>query len=287
MTRRTRRESTKPSSDLPSLLKFLRRRVDPDVRDLGTYARLPSRLGKPVTQTELAEATGVSREWYARLECGVATTRASTGLLDRLADALMVTPAERAHLFHVAVPELGRVSLQDDSIAVLAAFSRLTSFTKRLLTATSVGDVLTTASEQIADWFDRPLLVLTSRRSESGLWEFQAVDDKDRNQAWNAIKEAAKHPSESEEDGLNLYPWLANAGDVGTSELYSLSTQRKVLEAYARRRLAGFAFAKTRVRSRTGLIAGLSTWHETGHSYSPSDRAVLGAFGELASLALS
>jgi transcriptional regulator with XRE-family HTH domain len=124
--RRPLPKSAKPCAELALFLKFLRLRIDRDVRVLGPYARLPSRRGKLVSQEELAEAAGVTREWYSRLEGG-ATTRTSLGLIDRLADVLMVTPEERATLFRLAVPEFGRVHLRDDSIAALEAFSRLRS----------------------------------------------------------------------------------------------------------------------------------------------------------------
>jgi transcriptional regulator with XRE-family HTH domain len=290
MNRRiTLRRSARPRSELALFLKFLRERVDPDVRDLGPHPRLPSRLGKRVTQEELAEVIRVSREWYAALE-SAATRKTSTGLLERLADALMVTPEERARLFQLAVPGLGRAQLRDDSLAVLEAFSRLRSLSKRLWTATSIEDVLMTASEQIVDWFDSAVLVHTSRRRECGLWESLTVDDKqDRDNASKVIRELEDHvlPTPKEIDALNLYPRLANAGDTGTPELQPLPVQRAVLRVFARRRLPGFTFVKARVRSRTGLIAGFCVLHELGHSYSASDRAVLAAFAEIASLALS
>jgi len=86
---------------------------------------------------------------------------------------------------------------------------------------------------------------------------------------------------------MNLYPRLAHAGDTGTPELQPLPLQREVLKLYALRRLRGFTFVKSRVRSRTGLIASFCVVDELGRSYSSADRAVLGAFAEVASLALS
>jgi transcriptional regulator with XRE-family HTH domain len=279
-------ERAKPRSELALFLKFLRKRVDPDVRELGPHARLPSRIGKRVTQEELAEAIGVGREWYAVLE-SARTTRTSTSLLDRLAHALMATPEERARLFHLAV---GRVQLRDDSIAVLEGFSRLRLLSKRLFEATSIEDVLTTASEQIADWFDSVVLVQASRRRESGLWESRAVDDKqDRNNASNIIRELKDHVLSTSQDidAVYLYPQLTSAGDTGTPDRLPHAVQREVRKLCARWRLPGFTFVKARVRSRTGLIGCFSIAHELGHSYSASDHAVLGAFAELASLALS
>ncbi|MDB5040564.1 MAG: transcriptional regulator [Candidatus Eremiobacteraeota bacterium] len=282
-------QSAKTRSELALFLKFLRRRVDGDVPDLGPHPRLPSRLGKRVTQEELAEAIGVSREWYGMLE-SAATTRPSPALVERLADALAATPPERARLFQLALPELGRVELRDDSVAVLEGFSRLRSLTKRLWAATSTEDVLATASEDIANWFDGAILIEGSRRRDSGIWESRAVDDQqERNDASSVIRELEHEvlPTSEAIDALNLYPRLENAGDTGTPELHPLPVQREVVKLYARRRLAGFTFIKGRLRTRTGLIGGFCIVHELGHSYSAADRAVLGAFAELSSLALS
>jgi hypothetical protein len=210
-------------------------------------------------------------------------------LLSRLADALMVTPDERARLFHLALPELAQSQLRDDSIAVVEGFSRVRSLAKRLWAVSSIEDVLTTASEQIADWFEGAALVHTSRRRESGVWESQTVDDKqERNDASMVIRELEDEvlPTSEAIDALFLYPRLANAGDVGTPELQPLPVQREVTKLFARRRLTGFTFIKARVRSRTGFVGSFCVCHEFGHAYSASDRAVLGAFAELASLAL-
>jgi hypothetical protein len=154
----------------------------------------------------------------------------------------MVTPEERAALFQLALPELGRIQLRDDSTAVLEAFSRLKSLTKPLWTATSIEDVLTTASEQIADWFDGALLVSSTRRREPGVWDDQVVDDKHvRNEPSNVIRDMTNHLPTSEYDALDFYPRLANAGDVGTPDLYPPQLQRDILNVYARHRVAGFA----------------------------------------------
>jgi transcriptional regulator with XRE-family HTH domain len=284
-----RKAFTKPPSETARFLKFLRQRIDPEARHLGVCARLPHRLGKRVTQQEIAEAIGVSREWYTVLETAP-TARTSPALLKRLADALMVTPKERARLFELAVPEFGRVQLRDDTIAALDAFSHVRSLSKRLWTATSVEDVLSSASEQIVGWFDGCVLVRTTRRREAGLWEAQGVAEKhDRSSASAIIREleAEVLTTSQEIDALHLYPQLANVGDTGTPELHPLPVRREVLKAFARRRIAGFTFIKGRVRARSGLVAGFCVVHELGHSYSGSDRAVLGAFAQLASLALS
>jgi transcriptional regulator with XRE-family HTH domain len=93
---------------LPSLGAFLRSRrlvLRADSIRLGAYERLPMRVGRPVTQEELAEAAGVTRSWYTLLELGAA--RPSRALANRLADALALGPAERLMLVGLAMPDLG------------------------------------------------------------------------------------------------------------------------------------------------------------------------------------
>jgi hypothetical protein len=113
------------------------------------------------------------------------------------------------------------------------------------------------------------------------------VDDKQgRNDASKIIRELRDEmfPTPEAVDACFLYPRLANVGDVGTAEFHTLPVLREILKLYARRRLPEFAFVCARVRSRAGLIAGFSIAHEFGHSYSASNRAILGAFADFASL---
>jgi transcriptional regulator with XRE-family HTH domain len=284
----THLEQAKPRSELGAFLRALRRRIDPNVRALGACVRLPSRIGKRVTQEELSEVIGVSREWYAMLESASAI-RPSPGLLNRVADALMATPSERASLFALAVPELERPRLSCDSIAVLDSFTRLRSLTKQLWIATSVDEILAAASEQISTWFDSALLVHATRRHDSGLWERRLVDDaQGRRDAWKVIRDLEElFPTQESIDAINLFPRLSSAGEIGSADYLPYAVRRNFLKLCARRRVGAFTFIKTRVRSRTDTIAGLGITHAFGHSYSAADRAVMAAFAELTSLALS
>ena len=72
-----------------------------------SWKRLPVRCGRRVSQEEIAEVVGVTRNWYCRLESGEAV-RTSVQLVDRLARVLASTPEERTALFHLAIPELTR-----------------------------------------------------------------------------------------------------------------------------------------------------------------------------------
>jgi DNA-binding XRE family transcriptional regulator len=101
-------EAAGSQSELASFLKKRRRSIPPDSMTLGSWERLPVRHGRRVTQEEIAEAVGISRNWYRRLENGDAT-RASAKLLDRIAKAFQFTPEERTNLFVLGIPELAHM----------------------------------------------------------------------------------------------------------------------------------------------------------------------------------
>jgi DNA-binding XRE family transcriptional regulator len=94
-------DSSSRLSPLASFLKERRRLIDPATTVVGVSRRRPDRVGRRVTQEEIAEAIDVSRVWYALLESGKAT-RTSLGLLDRLAVAFGLSPSQRVMLFYSA-----------------------------------------------------------------------------------------------------------------------------------------------------------------------------------------
>ena len=95
------------SQRLSTLLKACRGRIRPECRSLGQFERVPARVGRPVTQEEIAEAAGIGREWYARMETD-RPVRASSRAIVRVAEALMMDPAERMALFRLTLPEMRR-----------------------------------------------------------------------------------------------------------------------------------------------------------------------------------
>ena len=210
-------ESAKPRSGLAPFLKFLRTRIDPQVRDLGPRRRLPSRVGKRVTQEELAEAIGVSREWYAVLE-SPAAPRASPSLLERLSDALMLSSEERGTLFQLALPEICGVKPSDEPLSILKgisrrriheaprrdephsttelgppeisstglesrygtilqAFARMRSTAKRLWSASELNEALEVAAEEVGAYFANADLIASFQRVEKGRWKHLFVVD--------------------------------------------------------------------------------------------------------------
>jgi DNA-binding XRE family transcriptional regulator len=86
------------------LLKAARRRIPSDMVSLGNTQRIAERIGKRVSQEEVAEAIGISRVWYATLETG--RPRASIAVLGRICDVLMLDEHQRADLLQLCVPEI-------------------------------------------------------------------------------------------------------------------------------------------------------------------------------------
>lgn len=92
-------------NDLGSLLRECRMRIGPCCTALGSFLRLPTRIGRPVSQEEVAEAVGITRQWYARMESPL-QRRYSPRTLARVADVLMLDREEREVLLRLAMPEL-------------------------------------------------------------------------------------------------------------------------------------------------------------------------------------
>jgi DNA-binding XRE family transcriptional regulator len=67
--------------------KQRRRSIPNEAVAIGEYRRRLRRIGRPVTQGELAEALGISREWYCSIENGKCT-EASPELLRKITVAL-------------------------------------------------------------------------------------------------------------------------------------------------------------------------------------------------------
>jgi transcriptional regulator with XRE-family HTH domain len=276
------------SGRLKVFLRGSRQRIDPQIRRLGDYGRLPVRWGRPVTQEEMAEAVGVSRVWYALLESGT-TIRTSTKVLDRLAIVLMLDPSERARLFHLAVPELRPVELGAESSLALESFAVVRSAMKRLWSATTEVEALETVAEQIAGIVDDADLVFYVRRLGEGEWEWPYIVDRGMGQRnRDAFEAATSQMTAPEIDEFLFFPQLSLAGEVGTPEMYaSEAVRRGYRDIFCDPKLDLGALLHARVRSRSGLIGGFTVKHLGRHEYSAEQRAIIGTLAELTSVALS
>lgn len=273
-----------PQSELGAFLKTLRQRIPPQTPALGSWKRLPIRRGRRVSQEEIAEAVGVSRNWYRLLESG-AKIRASMPLLDRLADALTFTSEERTRLFVLANPEMGAVRLGSDALTALEAFSWVRASVKRLWAATSETEAYDVATGAIAAWLKDATLVSWMRRQGAGIWESHCIANRGVSGIAEIKADVNISLSANETDEFMMYPRLHEAGATGTAEELPFKPRRARIEAYSRRALIAPDFIYARVRARCGRIGGLAVTLQGRPT--PTERAVLGAVAELTSLALS
>jgi transcriptional regulator with XRE-family HTH domain len=86
------------TNELSQFLTSRRAKVTPEQAGLRTFGR---RQVQGLRREEVASLAGISVEYYKRLERGNAAG-VSDGVLDALADALLLDDAERAHLFDLA-----------------------------------------------------------------------------------------------------------------------------------------------------------------------------------------
>jgi transcriptional regulator with XRE-family HTH domain len=269
-------------------LRGRRQRIDPQIRMLGDYERLPVRWGRPLTQEEMAEAIGVSRVWYTMLESGT-TIRTSTKVLDRLATVLMLDPAERTRLYHLAMPELGTIELGTESALVLESFAVVRNAMKRLWSATTEVEALETVAEQVAGIVDDADLVFYVRRLHEGVWEWPYIVDRGMGQRnREAFESATSRMTPAEVDEFLFFPQLSLAGEVGTPDMYTSEAVRGAYrDIFCDPKLNLGALLHARVRSRSGLIGGFTVKHLGGHEYSAEQSAIMGTLAELTSVALS
>jgi transcriptional regulator with XRE-family HTH domain len=276
---------------LSGLLKRCRARIGPECLSLGQYLRPPMRIGKAVSQEEVAEVVGISRQWYLLME-GDRAVRVSAAILARVADALMMNPVERAALFRLAVPELRSVSLMDRSTAMLDAFGSLRRLTRHLWAATTEAEVLTVVRECAMMQF-APAVILTSTRVGEGRWDLAATgdfdDDGHRLKRFEAL--VRERWGGAVIDDLCCYTLMARPGDLVTrSEREArfpdlAAKNREALDAVG---LDDHSFAMANIRSQRGFVGHVNILRTTtAATYSELELAQLSTLADLTSLALS
>lgn len=140
-------------------LRDRRQRLDPAAFGLGGRRRTPG-----LRREEVAQRAHISTTWYTWLEQGRGGAP-SPRVLDRLADALLLTEAEREHLFLVAVGSAPRTQARtQDGIS-----SRL----QRLLDAMPlIPATVATATWDIVGW---------NRAARLALTDYEALPPDERN----------------------------------------------------------------------------------------------------------
>ncbi len=271
---------------LDALLKRCRTRIARERPSLGTFLRLPVRIGKAVTQEEVAEAVGISRQWYAMLESN-RPMRVSAAVLARIADALMMESTERATLYRLALPELRSTDLTERSTGMLEAFVSYRPFIRRLWAATTEAEALTVLRERALTQL-APDGMQTCTRLGDGRWDRATTGDPELAKRYDTL---IGQPSGSPVvDDLCCYTLMAQPGDLMTraerdARFPDLAAmERPVLRTIG---LSDMSFAMATVRSQHGFVARLLAVHRTPYPFSELERAHLSTLADLASIALS
>ncbi|MDC7806739.1 helix-turn-helix transcriptional regulator [Luteimonas sp BLCC-B24] len=151
--------SARSANRLGLFLRDRRQRLDPAAFGLGGRRRTPG-----LRREEVAQRAHISTTWYTWLEQGRGGAP-SPRVLDRLADALLLTEAEREHLFLVAVGSAPRTQARtQDGIS-----SRL----QRLLDAMPlIPATVATATWDIVGW---------NRAARLALTDYEALPPDERN----------------------------------------------------------------------------------------------------------
>jgi transcriptional regulator with XRE-family HTH domain len=274
---------------LGTFLRERRLRIHPESRALGPCLRLAARVGKAVTQEELAEVVGVSRQWYGMLE-KKADSRASTSVLGRLAGALMLDDGDRAHLFRLGVPELSRTSLSSNSLSLLTTFSSLRAFNRRLWNASTEIEALTITAEELCTTFTDARAIAPSIRVDQGRWDAFCVygDNAAKRRHTEVCAALGSSFSPAESDELRLYPLLSQSGDIATMDTYRFTTIEPRLRAeFCRHDADEWVMSTGRVRTRHGFVAGIRIIHSRPRDFSEVELAILSTLTDCASLALT
>jgi transcriptional regulator with XRE-family HTH domain len=271
-----------------SFVRERRMRLAPDSRLLGEFPRLPIRVGKRVTQEEIAEHLGVSRGWYARFEGG-APAGFSISLLNRLADLLLLGAPERAELMRLAVPGLAPIVLPD-STDLYKALGVVRRAVKRLWRATSEGEILDVAGEEARQLLPHPELIWV-RQGELAVRD-EVVFPKPG-------LESAVRLARARDESLGLYTrdqfarlaallQRTRVGEILSFEVFPRDIVRVVEDALREHGLAGkpMSLAVAPIRGSNGFRAGLSCSSTRPQDVTKLDRAMQSAIAEFASLAL-
>ena len=274
---------------LGALLRQRRTRIHSEARALGPYLRLPSRIGKAVTQEEVAEAADISRQWYVYLESG-RSMRVSPGVLGRIADTLMLDQADRSSLFELAVPELRVMNRQPQTNAVLDAFASIRSLARRLWTATTEQEALAIVREHCMAEL-KPDAIATVVRDRQGLWNAEATGSPNVSRRWDRFYSwiDSNWPQEIRDEML-CHPSLAAPGETITWSEHPTPSRTlaadfcKMLDSVD---LSHDDFMCANVRTRSGLYCRITTIYGARHFFTEDHRALMSAIADLVSFAIS
>jgi transcriptional regulator with XRE-family HTH domain len=261
--------------------------IAPESRFLGESQRLPIRVGKRVTQEEIAEHLGVSRGWYSRFESGAAAVF-SVPLLNRLGDILLLSTPERAQLAWLAKPELGSM-VSPDSTDLYEALGVVRRAVKRLWSASSEGEILRIAGEEARQLLPHTELIWVQRGElgsrEDVLFPKPGVESAAR--LARAREESLRRYTPEQLGRVAALAQRTPVGDILPFEAFPRDIISLVEVALRENGLAGKSLRLTiaPIRASSGFRGSLCSSSTRPHDLT-LDRALPSAIADFASLAL-
>ncbi|MBV8637378.1 MAG: helix-turn-helix transcriptional regulator [Candidatus Eremiobacteraeota bacterium] len=257
---------------LSSFLRRCRSRIPSESEFLGHFQRQRARVGKPLTQDEVAEACGISRQWYVLME-NDRSVRVSGKALLRIAETLRMTPAERVTLFRLAVPELRSVSLTQQTKRTVDAIAQFRPLMRELWSASTESEALTVARGFAQAEFGSHAVVTFTRLAD-GCWDSAVSgDEPERFEAFRAV--------------LREY-CVANAGDYhDTHGVTMLPSEVLTHSEFGAAGGPGLSTAMVRIQSRRGLVVTLMLVDYQLREFTAREQTQLRTLAGIVSLALS
>ena len=141
-----------------AVLRERRTAIDPTTASIGLYSRLPSRIGHHVTQEEAAEALGISRVWYSRIESGT-VPKISRALARRIKETFAVPI-----FLSYTDPESADVKR-----TALEAFAGLRDLSRRISNASSLAEAAVNGAETLQQIVGSDCAAIASLLTEDGI----------------------------------------------------------------------------------------------------------------------
>jgi transcriptional regulator with XRE-family HTH domain len=241
------------------------------------------RVGKRVTQEELAEHLEISRGWYARFEAG-APAAFSMRLLSRLGDMLLLTAQDRAELMRLAMPELAPV-VRRDRTNLYEALGVVRRAVKRLWSATSEVEILHIAGEEARQLL--PCFELIFSRPVVAVGEAQFLRDGGNSTARyaEARSYSLRRLTREQLGGLEVLWQRTPAGAVLSCHVYPRETLRRYCLGLREHGFDWDSPVAAHIRGSSGS-ALLGCASRRPHDVAELERAMLSTIAEFASLAL-
>jgi len=275
-----------------AMLRGARHAIPPHTTTLRWYLRAHDRVGHVVAIEEIADAIGVNHRWYALLEEGE-QTRTPAVIIANLADVFGLTLEQRTELFNHATPEIPSDEPREASQLVFEAFGSMRNYARKLVSASTVEEVLDLAQDAAGAHFPEVSLITAVSRTGLGTWEphgegiGSAATLRRMHDQFDRVHRPLMISDPLGLDQIMCFPSIALPGELMTFWEHDSAALSRILGDAKR----GYTVNNSgqliaRIRSRSGYVGHLFFADFCNAGYDASEYAFASAIAEFASLAL-